>query len=84
MEQTELTNCQINHHGYILYSTILYYVMSAGKFKSLKMGGLNDVLTITATLQLTKTQIWKIKFLMSEKMLWVVFLKSLLVCFTIE
>ena len=31
--------------------------MSAGKFKSLKMGGLNDVLTITATLQLTKTQI---------------------------
>ena len=31
--------------------------MSAGKFKSLKMDGLNDVLTITATLQLTKTQI---------------------------
>ena len=28
----------------IYYSTILYYVMGAGKFKSLKMGGLNDVL----------------------------------------
>ena len=42
---------------YIVQYTILYYVMSAGKFKSLKMGGLNDVLTITATLQLTKTQI---------------------------
>ena len=55
-----------------LQYTILYYVMSAGKFKSLKMGGLND-----AKLQLTKTKIRNV----SEN---VVFLKILLVCFAIE
>ena len=46
--------------------------MSAEKFKSLKMGGLND-----AKLQLTKTKIRNV----SEN---VVFLKILLVCFAIE